>query len=560
MASARKNPNDRRRINLVSRAVMKKGLSPEQAVALWLETGSGPAFRAATGLKRGGAAQVAAGIDARPQSKARKKQYAQAKAAVRKAFKDLGGPAYGSGYPTRAGSSHAKRYKRNKQHNKRGGSKTAMVFGRRMTYPVVDRSAVRAWNTSRQTGRATGRYGQIPAGHKMSGSNRGHRIPWGGYPAAVFGGAQAPMAPAPEGMSYQDLVRQHGVKKAAEIWRQAKSNPFGSASALQNPSFAGAGAFLTGYALPVAVAGAAAGGVHALASQQGLTETLGEFVSKVPVAGEFVAENAPYTLQGLIAGSVLGLVAPMVGGVAGKYLALTAGGAIAFGGGIDAFNYFLGGEGESEELDELLAEDDVDLDEELAGLAFGDLALTNVSALGDLALTNTSALGDLALTNGMSFEGGDLSSGDYGQASLADAYYSGADFSGAEGQALLNGRRKWRRRYPIPRSTSRKAGGCSHLAGREGHRWGWMIKSLGWERARAIAALPPRKRCAMIAKLRQACIASFNQLMLEAKALEAEAVSPDAELIPAAGTAATGANGATGATNYLGDPALFMGA
>lgn len=157
---------------------------------------------------------------------------------------------------------------------------------------------------------------------------------------------------------------------------------------------------------------------------------------------------------------------------------------------------------------------------------------------------------------------------DYGEASLADAHYSGADFSGPEGQALLNGRHHWYGRYGRP---SHRAGGKasaqSHYAGREGHRWGWLIKCVGWQRAQQIAALPPRQRVKVIAQLRKAAIQAYQQIMQRQAVLSAEMTSADPEFAPAAGQATHGAMGAMGVTNpqgempeYLGDPALFMGA
>jgi hypothetical protein len=359
-------------------------------------------------------------------------------------------------------------------------------------------------------------------------------------------------------------------KKRAQLEAEmaGRSNPFVGDLALENPGFGGVQQYLTGYAVPVAVAGGAAGAVHAFASAQGWTETLADNVGKIPVVGEFVEDNMPYTLQGLLVGTGLAMVAPMVGGMAGKYLALTGGAALVFGGGIDAFNFMTGEEEGELDEDVLLSEELEDFDPEeleeldVAGLAFGDLALENASALGDLALENTSALGDLALENGFSTQSISAPSplgGDYGQCSYADAYYSGADFSGDEGQALLNGRQRFMRRFGAPahRAGRKTAHTASHLAGKAGHRWGWLIRTVGWQKAQQIASLPPRKRIRLIHKLRKAAIATYQQLVTEAHALQAEAGSANAELAPAAGTAAHGANGAT---NYLGDPALFMGA
>lgn len=373
------------------------------------------------------------------------------------------------------------------------------------------------------------------------------------------------------------------TKADLEALLGGRSNPFVGDIALTNPGFGGVASYLTGYAVPVAVAGGAAGAVHALASTQGWTETLAENVEKIPAVGEFIGQNMPYTLQGLLVGTGLAMVAPMVGGQAGKYLALTGGAALVFGGGIDAFNYMLGEE-EGEEAEDLV--EDIELDEDLldedldvGALVFGDIALENVSALGDLAFAqpNVSALGSIGLENPLSqlsapspLAGDDLA-GLYDQASLADAYYSGADFSGEEGQALINRSFKRRARRTLSRRAGRRVKhGASHLAGKAYHRWGWLIRLQGEEKCRQFAMLPPAQRLRVIAAMRKAAIQAYQQGLLQDQAVAAEVSSPDPELVPlpASGTVAGGANGVTGASgagelaglNYLGDPALFMGA
>jgi len=348
------------------------------------------------------------------------------------------------------------------------------------------------------------------------------------------------------------------AKRKANLAARKNVSALANVSALQNPGFAGVTSFITGYAVPVTLAGAAAGAAHAFASSAGVTERIAGTVAMIPVVGTFAADNMPYTLQGITVGALLAAAAPMVGGTAGKYLALTGGAAIVFGGGIDAFNYVAGGADASSLEDELLAEGDLDFDD-MGALALGDLALEN---MGDLALENPFATPSLEAPSPLA--GHDDLAGDYGQSSLADAYYSGADFSGEEGQALLNGARSWRARFgrPSVRMAQRRAGGPSHMAGKAGHRWGWLIRTVGPARARKICSLPPKQRLGVIHKLRKAAIAAYEQALLESKAVEAEASSPDAELIPAAGTVPGGATGAegVGGFGYLGTPDLFMGA
>jgi hypothetical protein len=99
--------------------------------------------------------------------------------------------------------------------------------------------------------------------------------------------------------------------------------------------------------------------------------------------------------------------------------------------------------------------------------------------------------------------------------------------------------------------------GASHLAGREGHRWGWLMKMVGWEKAQQIAALPPESRIKVLHKLRAAALDAFQREMkvYEAAQIAREIPEQLSDLVPSA----SGAMGAQGA-GELGDGALFMGA
>ncbi len=169
--------------------------------------------------------------------------------------------------------------------------------------------------------------------------------------------------------------------------------------------------------------------------------------------------------------------------------------------------------------------------------------------------------------DGMAWEVAPLSASqeslDYSQASLADANLSGADFSADEGQNLLNG--TYGSAYGLP--PRRQAGhtrGPSHLAGRPGHRWGWLVQLVGMHKARQIAALSPSQRVALIARLRAAAVRTFQEQSVAQAADTAATVaslSPqfDAPAAGLAADAAAGAAGASGAGEDLGG-ALFMGA
>lgn len=584
MASALQNPNDRSRINLITRAIMKgKISSPAAGVSQWKTAGSNSRFRTSVGLPRGGKRALAAAMAAGGQSKSERKEYAKVRRAVAKEFgKHEGyGPSRGKrgrkvSYATRALGTHASRYlDKDKKTKSRKSSKGKTLRGLR-----VDVDGVQTWNTNRVDRRGASKWGKMYGRPDWRAAN-----PFGTrYPEAVLSAQEmmeinkdnrfSNFTPKSAKWEMGKAKKTAGKRKAAPARagkrRSSKkavanglfarrnglalknglalSNPLGGL-ALSNPEM-GAKAYFLGYALPVTIAGAAAGGIHAVASTSGITTKLSDLVEKIPVAGPWVADNAPYTLQGLVVGSGLAVLAPMVGGSIGKYLALAGGAALVVGGGIDTFNRFIGG---SEAADDADFSEDLDFDleselsEDLSGLALGDLAFTN---MGDGFAYETAPLSAAP------------SSEEYGQASLADAQYSGADFSVEEGEALLNGRRSFAQRFGNPpmRMSGRPTAGPSHLAGRDGHRWGWLVKMIGWEKASAIAALPAKRRVQFLKKLRQASIASYHQLMQEAQALQAEAQSANAEFRPAAGLAASGAVGASGGTNYLGEPALFMGA
>lgn len=673
--SALGNPNDRRRINLVARYVMKGLGNVEDTVKLWNKEKGLPAnertisrtamYGKAKSRGAGFKAFLAGTVDAdgRPKkagelaktSDERKNEYARVKRQVANAFAASDELAYGEGYADRALGSHASRYlKKSKKVRleKTTSRTTPNVFGKvpkggafaipvfkgkgvkggskSRSRQVVNAKGVREWDATRLGRRMAGEWGhtlppgvedwlierkRFARGQKVKFSSRYENVrgPSGKMNYKLRSG-QVPfreMAVAPvdrraekaHRAAFAAMARKGGIPKgysfkggksrskfpnleaavAAGEYGYVKPNP---GSALMNPTYDSVVPFVTEYAVPVAVVGAVAGGVHFAAQKFGVTEKITSGLEMIPVVGAPIAQYAPFTVQGLVAGSLLAIGASFAGGAAGKYLAMAAGGAIAFGGGIDAFNYLSGAAGG---------------DDATGDLAFGDLAFTNTSALGDLAFTNTGDLGDLAFgAANPGFKVASLSAEDYAQSSLGDALYSGADFSGVEGQALVNGKATFVSRFgraPV-RAAGRIANQASHLSGREGHRWGWLIKMIGWERAQKLASLPPRQRLALLAKLRKAAIAAFQQsvaLDLAAQAAATQQLSSGANAadvarahelaqaeaagipgsasdlgLPAAGQVLSGAGGAVGAASangselagmdYLGDPTLFMGA
>lgn len=152
--------------------------------------------------------------------------------------------------------------------------------------------------------------------------------------------------------------------------------------------------------------------------------------------------------------------------------------AVTVGAGVDVFRYFQG--------------------------SSGSLGAIDLPGYGDGMAYD---LGGLAL------QGGDMGAiavmGDYSDAVMADAAFSGPDLSSLEGHAALGGAGAWRGRFKRP--AHRAAGQYKHEskhAGKSGHRWGWLIKLVGWDHFRKIAALPADQRTALIGKIRKDAVAA----------------------------------------------------
>lgn len=398
-----------------------------------------------------------------------------------------------------------------------------------------------------------------------------------------------------------------GISTKGKKKQQLAADIAAAGVAVANPSLAGlalenagmmqtAGSFVT-KSIPSIAAGTMLGVIpHVAAStvvlpgiDTTLTAWVEETAEKVPAVGSYLAK-VPHALQG----SLVGLVSlPLAAFAASQrqpqvaaFLGAMGASAVGVGVALDGFallsewaSGMMGGSSDEDYISEDEFESELE-PSEVGGLAFGGiggLALDNVSALGmgGLALDNVGGLALDNLGDGFASETAPLAVqnvsalGDmYGQSSLADAYHCGPDFSGAEGQALMNGPSFWERTFgrPVHRLGAHTAQHQSHLAGQHGHRWGWLIKTVGWKRAQAICALPPAQRLRVIKKLRQAAVAAYQQMMVQAQAVAVQKGPGAPELEPAAGTITTGAQGASSVNEpeYLngayGDPALFMGA
>ena len=586
----------------------------EEAVALWESEKNTPAKNRDPRLQNFEGKGVGAGKEmmahlvslpkkSNAERAVRSKQYSEAKSAVARAFGKL--PGYGpskrnvwggvitSPYATRAVGSKAKRYythgKKNERYQK-GGALGA--------YQVVNVAGIRKANRIHQSmfpqfdASGTGPEGQtlLGGGWRMSGGGQGtDGSGRSGKIIKAFKGDQADQAwlrdepylrpgwdaanwtkqaggwgtsykPSAGSKAWNAFRKAHAgqgksMKDLGAMYKAqggAVSNPgiFG-ALALDNPRLQGMPAAFM-YAGTVA-AGAAVGGYAIKLLNE--NEMVEDTIAKIPVISQW-----PYAVTGILGGLTTGYVASMVGGDAGKWLGLAAGGMIAAGAAIQLW------EGGAEPA-LALEEDDFLLEEEedLGGIAldndgvFGALALDNdgvFGGLGALALDNDGVFGD-----GMSYEIGPLTqdefSKSYGDASLADAYFSGADLDVEEGQALMEGAPEFQRRFGHPPKRialhGGKRAGASHLAGRRGHRWGWLFKLLGKGRAQRLASMPPARRVSVIRKLRENAIQTFNESLARlegAPEFRPEHVSGG---VPQSATGPNGAQSSYGAMLFAGD-------
>jgi hypothetical protein len=104
---------------------------------------------------------------------------------------------------------------------------------------------------------------------------------------------------------------------------------------------------------------------------------------------------------------------------------------------------------------------------------------------------------------------------EYGDAEMVDAYFSGHDLDQDEGFAALAGPGAWRKRFKMRRRAVKSGGRGSKHAGKKGHRWGWLIKLIGFQKFQQLAALPPQQRMQVIKGLKQKAVAHINQQLAQ---------------------------------------------
>lgn len=322
------------------------------------------------------------------------------------------------------------------------------------------------------------------------------------------GGAKAPAAKASA-----SKAKGRGKGKGR---RAAKKNPYGFR---RNSGLGDSYAFLKQRVATSEGLMAAGTAIAVGAGFFYVTPMLADNVGRIPVVGQYVEramDMAPYTLSGLL----LGAAAVAVGYYTGQsrlgwgLAAASAGAGISF----DTLGYLNGRSGMGAI--------------EYSGPAYGALEVTD-PGYGSLMVTNPGYGADEA-----------AAASEYVDATEADAFQSTEDFDEDEGQALLGGPRAFFQRFGRPaRVASRGQSAYSRHAGKPGHKWGFLIKLLGFRRVAEIAAMPAQQRLAVLADIRSRCIAAFNSLM------QSQSAGRDPYMI---GAASMGDMSAQGAASYAG--------
>ena len=142
----------------------------------------------------------------------------------------------------------------------------------------------------------------------------------------------------------------------------------------------------------------------------------------------------------------------------------------------------------------------------------------------------------------------------YSMADLGDAAYSGADFDVNEGQALVGGPVAFVEKFGMPPVRVTPMGGqvgrASHLAGRPGHRWGWLVKMVGFDNVQKLAVLPPAQRVDILKKMREQAMAAYQNAMASTPAKQAVNIANNSPEFGGNGNG-QGAQGVQGAGGYM---------
>lgn len=236
-----------------------------------------------------------------------------------------------------------------------------------------------------------------------------------------------------------------------------------------------------------AVTGAAAMAVVHYSMQYGLPLVM-QFAPMVPVVGPLLVGTvlpmiAPigYTVGGAVVGAALvKLPVPFVSPSTKKALAV---GAVVGGAAVDILRF--------------LSADSAPAAPAVSGLHGG--------------LWQSVPFADLSVGGRTYGESGVAAiEADYADARMSDAQRCPDDFDQMEGPIAMMGADAWRRAFHPIRVTDRSGAelAFSRHAGREGHRWAWLVRMIGFDRFVKLAKLPAWQRQSYIRQLKQRAISA----------------------------------------------------
>ncbi len=114
--------------------------------------------------------------------------------------------------------------------------------------------------------------------------------------------------------------------------------------------------------------------------------------------------------------------------------------------------------------------------------------------------------------------------GMYGDANMKDAEHAGHDLSQQEIKAAMQGPMYWSRCFGAAPYRASSVDGYSAYAGKHGHRWGWLIKVLGWDRFAKLCQMKAPDRIRSISRIKIACIDASQKAFDSSKSMSGLAV------------------------------------
>ena len=351
-----------------------------------------------------------------------------------------------------------------------------------------------------------------------------------------------PFTRGEETTTWSALVKRHGVKKASKIYRSygGLSNPkrrrnkavrrrnpkssFGALALRKNPGVLGlldkggeivsgfpfVGGFLGPKVAPLGL-GAAVAGIHYVAlrflgpKMPGFGAQVGGLLGREEQGYNIgvKAQYFGYSLGGLAVASALSLAnkfAPKM--FPTKTVNVISTSALLVGAAFDMNDYLKGYDSSETSMDEDFTGDMSGLaytGGQLNGLAYEGGQLNGLAYEGG-ALNGAHMNGahmNGAHMNGMHMNGAHMNGAHLGsmhalneaymRASFDDAAFSGPDFDGHEGSAMMGGPRAYMAKFGLPAMRAGRRGGKSSMAGKHGHRWAWLVASSG--------SIPRRPAC-----------------------------------------------------------------